>query len=326
MYKTAIIIFLLLNVHLQSVAQNPKLVFSAHWMPQAQFAGYYAAQDQGFYEAAGLDVEIIHPSAAVNAVEFLKTGQADIISLFLMTGIEVRQKGLDLVNIAQLSQHSAIMFVAHKNSGIESIEDFNGKHVGVWMSGFEELPRAMMQKYGVEVEWVPILSTVNLFLLGGIDVMTVMYYNEYNQIYLSGIDRDELNTFFAADYGFNIPEDGLYTLRHTALNRNADLRAFTEATLRGWAFAAENKDYVLELVLDQMHKNKIPANIAHQSWMLDKVLDLIDLGNDNQLAGKLNKDDFLHASDIIRSQHNIDFQLDYNDFFKPALELPQSNE
>lgn len=325
MHKSTSFFLLFFIVWMHATAQNPKLVFSAHWMPQAQFAGYYAAKDQGFYEEAGIDVEIIHPSASVNAVEFLATGQADIISLFLITGIEVRRKGLDLVNIAQLSKHSAIMFVANKNSGIETIEDFAGKKVGVWMSGFEELPRAMMNQQGIEVEWVPILSTVNLFLLGGIDVMTVMFYNEYNQLYLSGINRDELNTFFATDYGFNIPEDGLYTLRHTALNRQTELRAFTEATLRGWAFAAQNKDYVLELVLDLMRKNRISANKAQQSWMLDKVLDMLDLQNDKLIPGKLYEDDFKHAYKIIRSQHDANFQLEYNDFFKPVLKLPKSN-
>lgn len=312
-------------VWMHATAQNPKLVFSAHWMPQAQFAGYYVAKDQGFYEAAGIDVDIIHPSASVNAVEFLATGQADIISLFLITGIEVRQKGLDLVNIAQLSQHSAIMFVAQKSSGIETLEDFAGKKVGVWMSGFEELPRAMMDQHDIEVEWVPILSTVNLFLLGGIDVMTVMFYNEYNQLYLSGINRDELNTFFATDYGFNIPEDGLYTLRQTALNRQTELGAFAEATLRGWSFAAQNKEYTLDLVMGLMRKNSIPANKAQQSWMLDKVLEMLDLQNDKLTPGKLDKDDFNHACEIIRRQHDADFQIEYNDFFKPALQLPQSN-
>ncbi len=81
----------------------------------------------------------------------------------------------------------------------------------------------------------------------------------------------------------------------------------------------------LELVLDLMRKNRIPANKAQQSWMLDKVLEMLDLQNDNLIPGKLYEDDFIHAYEIIRSQHDADFQLEYNDFFKPALKLPQSN-
>ncbi len=325
MYKTTFSFILIFIAVMQALGQKPKLVFSAHWMPQAQFAGYYAAKDQGYYEEAGIEVDIIHPSASVNAVEFLATGEADVISLFLITAMQVKHKGLDVVNIAQLSQHSAIMFVAKKDSGIETIEDFDGKQVGIWLSGFDELPRAMMDKFAVEVEWVPLLSTVNLFLLGGIDVMTVMYYNEFNQIYLSGIDREELNIFFATDYGFNIPEDGLYTLRETAVNKKEELRAFVDATLRGWAFAAKNKDYVLQLVIDIMRDNRIPSNKAHQSWMLDKVLEMIDLDNKNLIPGKLHRDDFMQAFEIIRYQYDLDFQLEYNEFFKPALNLPQSN-
>ena len=163
-------------------AQENKLVFTPHWLPQAQFAGFYIAQDQGYYADAGIEVEIIHPSASVNALNFLIEGNADIISLFLITAVNAVNSGIDLVNVAQISQHSAIMFVSKKSSGIETLEDFEGQKIGIWMSGFEEVPKALLSENNIIAEWVPIMSTVNLFLLGGLDIMTAMWYNEYNQI------------------------------------------------------------------------------------------------------------------------------------------------
>ncbi len=300
-------------------AGSETLVFAPHWLPQAQFAGYYVAQDQGFYTEAGLDVEIIHPSAAVNAIHFLEDGRADVISLFLVTALEALRNGLDLVNIAQISQHSAIMFVSMKDSGIETLEDFEGKKVGVWMSGFREVPEALMQSRDIAVEWVPILSTVNLFLLGGLDVMTVMWYNEYNQLYLTGIDRDEMNTFFLADYGFDIPEDGLYVLEHTLEERPEDLRAFVEATLRGWEYAAANREYAVQLVVDLMRKNYVSSNRAHQRWMLSKVLETHCLQDKEVQVSQLHPDDFQHTVSIIESIRNVAFPVQYHDFFKPVL-------
>ena len=179
-----------------NISAQKKLVFSTHWLPQAQFAGYYMAQKMGFYQDAGLNVAIIHPPATVNAVEYLQSGKADIVSLFLITAIEKRLEGLDIVNIAQMSEHSAIMFVAKKGKGIETLDDLDGKKIGIWKSGFEEVPNALIQTHGFDVEWVPIMSSVNLFLMDGIDLMTVMWYNEYDQIYLSGINHDEMKAFY----------------------------------------------------------------------------------------------------------------------------------
>lgn len=318
--KRLVIFYILIFIGITHTAgQENRIVFSPHWLPQAQFAGYYAALDQGFYAEKGLDVEIIHPSATINALTFLEEGQADIISLFLVSGLEAFRNGVDLVNIAQLSQHSAIMFVSKKESGIASIEDFQGKKLGIWMSGFQEVPQALMVERNIQPQWIPIMSTVNLFLLGGIDIMTVMWYNEYNQLYFSGIDPDELNSFFLSDYGYNIPEDGLYTLRQTLNDRPDELRAFTEASMRGWAYAAANREYTVELVVNTMRKANIPSNKAHQRWMLDKVLEMQQTNDKVVYPTQLHPVDFENTISIIERVRNTSFSLGYHQFFQPVI-------
>lgn len=311
-----LLICLITNVQ----AQDNKLVFSPQWMPQAQFAGYYIALDQGFYKEAGLDVEIIHPNASVNALNFLKEGKADVISLFLVTGLDAALNEVDLVNIAQISQHSAIMFVTKKSSGIDELDKLRGKRIGVWKSGFEEVPMALLSERQIDVEWVPILFSVNMFLLGGIDAMTVMWFNEYHQIYLCGIDENELNTFFMSDYGYDIPEDGLYVMQPTFANRSDDLRAFVEATLRGWQFASENRDYTVNLVVEKMLKANIPTNKAHQQWMLDKVIETQLLNEKNLQAGELLRSDFDKTLNILRLMGKNNDTIYFEDFYKPLMQ------
>jgi NitT/TauT family transport system substrate-binding protein len=80
---------------ISSFGQLPKLTFTPHWLPQAQFAGYYVADKMGFYRAEGIDVEIVHPSASVNATENLINGKSDIISLFLISAISLKSSGVD---------------------------------------------------------------------------------------------------------------------------------------------------------------------------------------------------------------------------------------
>jgi NitT/TauT family transport system substrate-binding protein len=317
--KSVLLLIFLLLVLPETQAQGSKLVFSPHWLPQAQFAGYYVALDQGFYQEAGLDVEIVHPSVTVNAMEHLKQGTADVISLFLVTALTARSEGIEMVNIAQFSQHSAIMMVSMKSSGIETLHDFHGKKIGIWMSGFEEVPKALINEYQLEVEWVPILSSVNLFLIGGLDVMTVMYYNEYNTIYLSGIERDELNTFFLSEYGYDIPEDGLYVLSETRREREDDLRKFVQATMKGWDYAAENKEYTIDLVVDLMRKEHIPSNKAHQTWMLNTVLKMKHIEDKPIKRTQLYVNDFDKAVSILKERGIISRACSYDEFFKPVM-------
>jgi NitT/TauT family transport system substrate-binding protein len=296
-----------------------KITFTPHWLPQAQFAGYYVADKLGFYKSEGLDVEIVHPSASVNAIESLANGKSDIISLFLITAISSKNSGVDLVNIGQFSQNSALLFVTKKERNINKLSDLNGKEIGVWSSGFDEVGKALIHSNNYKVEWVPILSTINLFMIGGIDAMTIMWFNEYNQIINSGLNEDELTTFFFSDYGFNIPEDGIYCLNKTLSNRKGDLEKFMRATLKGWEYAKEHRAETVDIVLEIMKKEHIPTNKTHQSWMLDKVLELIEPGNKNVKKGELAESDYQKTQQILIDGGYMNTKIDFKDFYRPVI-------
>ncbi len=300
--------------------QLPKLTFSPHWLPQAQFTGYYVADKLGFYEEEGIDVDIKHPSASINVAEMLKKGKSDIITLFLTTAISYKNKGYDLVNICQTSQNSALLFVSKKERNFTSLADYNGKRIGVWKSGFDEVGKALIHSKNYLVEWIPINSTVNLFLFDGIDAMTVMWYNEYHQIINSGYNEDELNTLMFSDYGYNIPEDGIYCLNKTYIERKDDLKKFVKATLRGWEYAKNHKDEAINIVLDIMRKNHVATNKPHQEWMLDKVLKLFEPGQKNIKIGELLESDFNKTQKILIDGGYTNDNLQFNEFYKPLIE------
>jgi len=317
--KIILIIFLFM-ISFCVFAQNEKLTFSPQWLPQAQFAGYYVAMDQGFYKDEGLDVTIIHPSASASAFDYLKKGKADVISSFLMDGIKQRAKGVPLVNIGQLSQHSALMMVTKKSSGISQLKDLNHKRLGIWNSGFDDIPIAMMRENNYQIELVRVLNTINLFLMDGVDALTVMYYNEYDQIINSGVNEDELNKFFFSGYGFDIPEDGWYCLESTYSEKKEALQKFIKATLKGWEYAAQHKDYTIHLVVSEMNKAHVACNKAHQSWMLDRMLDLIEPGNKNVEKGHLLEQDYYRAVNILKSRILSDYKdsdLLLENFYRP---------
>lgn len=302
-------------------AQNEKLVFTPHWIPQAQFAGYYVAMDQGFYVDEGLDVEIVHATANIASLDLLKNGKADVVSSFMLDAIEQRANGVPLVNIGQLSQHSALMMVTKKKSGIDTYQKLHNKKLGIWSSGFEDVPLAFMQERGIRMDLIRILQTVNLFLVDGVDALLVMYYNEYDQINNCGIDEDELNTFFFSDYDLDIPEDGIYCLADSLNNKGDTYAGFLKATLKGWEYASQHKEYALDLVIGEMNRAHLPNNRVHQRWMLEKVLEMMHPGKKKVTRGQLLKTDFDRAMEVFKmAKGKQGYQtFGFEQFYRPPV-------
>jgi len=307
-------------------AQMPEVVFMPHWLPQAQFAGYYVAQEKGFYEEAGIKVKIVHPSASIMPTESLLSGKVDVISLFLVTAMTTVGNGAEMVNIAQMSQNSALLFVTKKSKNIKTIQELSGKKIGIWKSGFDEIPKSLVNSLNIKVIWVPILSSINMFMLDGVDAMTVMWYNEYDQIINAGYNPEELNTFFFSRHGCNMPEDGLYCLKNTYNTRKQDLRKFAEASLKGWEYAETHPEETIEIVLEVMKKNHIPTNYAHQQWMLEKVLELMKPPLEKGNKGYLSEITYEKAAKKLLSNGFLKSITPYSEFFKPVLSFKNDDQ
>ena len=289
------------------------------WLPQAQFAGYYMALQKGFYSELGLQVKIIHPNASRIATESLKNKEVDVISLFLVSALTAQDKGVPLVNVGQLSQNSALMIVAKKNKNFKSIKDLQNKRIGIWKSGFDEIPKALIAANRINVTWVPILSSINMFIEDGIDAMTVMSYNEYDQIINAGFNPEELTIFKFSDLGFNIVEDGLYCLDSTRRMRPQDLGKFVQATLKGWAYAEQHREETIQVVLDWMKKEHVATNYAHQKWMLDQMCLLMKSPSKNIKNGQLSETDFKKAQTILFQSAVIKAKNPFVLFYKPVV-------
>ena len=252
-----------------------KVIFTPQWFPQAQFAGYYMAQELGLYNKYGLNVIFQHKPPQRKLFSVLMDKNADFVTDFLSSGIKMRSNGAKIVNIGQISQHSALVFVARKSSGIKKLEDINGKKVGIWMVDFQEIPRALLEKHKIKAEIIPVVSGIELFLWHGIDVIAVMWYNEYHELLASGINEDEMTSFFFKDYNLDIPEDGIYCLQETYEKNPEMCRKFVKASIEGWKEAFKNKKRTLEIIRKYCRENHIPYNNSHQSWMLNRMEELI---------------------------------------------------
>ncbi len=269
------------------------------WSPQAQFAGYYTALDKGIYRKHDIDLTIISGGPNYSSATYLAKGKADFALLWLTTALKEQAAGVKLVNIAQIVQKTSIMLIARKSSGIRTPADMNGKKVGLWGGDFAIPPHAFFKKFHIRVHEVPQSYTVNLFLRGGIDVTSAMWYNEYHTIIDSGVDPDALKVFFLKDEGLNLPEDGLYALEKT-VNNDPDLaREFVAASLEGWQYAFAHPDEALDIIMKYMRAAKIPANRMHQKWMLARMRDLIMPQGNTAGYGRLARSDYETTARIL---------------------------
>lgn len=284
------------------------------WSPQAQFAGYYVALDKGIYARHGIDLKILKAGPGHIPTQALQSGTAEFAVLWLTTALQHRSTGMKLVNLAQIIQRSSMMLISKKSRGINTIADMNGKKVGLWGGDLSIPPRALFAKQGVKVREVPLSHTVNLFLRGGIDVTSAMWYNEYHTILNSGVDREELNVVSLNEQGMNFPEDGIYAMERTLRKDPALAEAFVTASLEGWRYAFAHPDEALDIVIRYMREAKIPANRTHQKWMLDRMRDLIMPGNAQGTPGLLNEKDYEAVGRAMLNEGLIRSYPDYLSF------------
>jgi len=293
-----------------------KASFMPHWLPHAQFAGFYVAYEKGIYEKHGIDLKIIPGGPRRWSIAYLKEGKADFVTLWLSSSIKMRAEGLKVVNISQIVQRSGFMLVAKKTSGINSIIDIHNKKVGLWGTPFDLRPKALFRKYDIKVTVVPQSASLSLFLRDGVHVASAMYYNEYHTLLNSGLDRHELTPIFFRDYGLDFPEDGIYTLEDR-LTSDPDLcRSFVNASQEGWLYAFANPDDAVDIVMKLLRDAHIPANRVHQKWMLEQMRDLTlrDTGSGPQW--KLSKEGFNRTCGEMKRAGFIERIPDYNELYK----------
>jgi len=296
----------------------PEVTFLPDWVANAQYAGYYMAEETGIYKKYGMKVKIISYQPFITSRDLIKEGKADFAVLWLADALELKASGVDIVNIAQLSSRSSLMLITKKKSGIKTLNDMNGKKIGIW-SESELQPKALFNKYHLDVNIIPIGSSNNLFLRDGVDITCANWFDEYNSIINSGLNADELNTFFFADYGLNFLEDGIYCLSDK-LKKDPKLCAdFVNATLEGWMYAFDNPEKVVDVVVNHAKKDKLPVNRIHQQWMLDRYKDLYFPNGKTAINTNLSAKDYEFVGTVLKENGLIKQIPSYENFYQPVI-------
>ena len=240
-------------------AQDNNVTLQLKWVTQGQFAGYYAAQAQGYYTDEGLTVEIKPGGPDIAPEQVTAGGGADVITTWMAPGLAARERGVPLVNIAQPFKQSGLLLTCRKDAGVESTKDFPGKTLGVWFFGNEYPFYAWMAKLGYSTEGgkdgVEVLKqafNVDPLIQKQAACISTMTYNEYGQVLKAGLTPDELKVFNYRDEGVGMLEDGLYVMEDKLKDPAfvEKMTKFVRASMKGWEYARAHPEETAQIIVD----------------------------------------------------------------------------
>lgn len=284
------------------------------WFTQAQFAGYYAAEANGYYADQCLDVEIKEGAVEIVPQSELANGNVDFAIAWVPKALQTREAGADIVNIAQVFARSGTLQVSFADSGIESPSDFEGRVIGNWGFGNEYEVFAAIGAAGLDpasdVTLVGQQFDMIALLEGEIDAAEAMTYNEYAQV-LEAINPDtgelyqpsDFNVVNYQDEGVGMLQDAIWAdadkLANDAAYRDQAVR-FVAASLQGWAYCRDNVESCASIVTDAGST----LGASHQQWMMNEVNRLIWPASDG--IGAINESDWNRTVEISQSTPNLD--------------------
>lgn len=266
------------------------------WLPQAQFAGYYVALDQGYFEEEGFDdVEIVPSGGDIVPQDALVAGDVDFAIAWVPKVLgTLEASGAELTDIAQVFQKSGTLQVSFKGDGVASVADFEGKRIGSWGFGNEWEIFAAMAAEGLDSTSVSITTqdfSMNALLDGDVDAAQAMTYNEWAQI-LEVVNPATGALYQPEDFDVVSYEDTEGAMLQDAIwadtarledpaYADAAVR-FLKAITKGWLFARDNPEDAAAITYDAAINAEaaFPVGPVHQLWQMNEVNKLIWAGGD----------------------------------------------
>ena len=228
------------------VAALDQVSLQLKWKHQFQFAGYYAALEQGFYRNAGLDVSIREGGPDIDVAETVAGGKANF-GVCNSSVLRERAMGHRLVVLAAIFQHSPAIILVLRRADISSVSELRGRTL-MDMPGSDEIA-AMLKREGVDHAALPRVvhdGNPRDLLAGRADAMVAYSTNEPFVLEQLGAPY---RTFSPAAYGIDFYGDNLCASEAEVKAHRDRVAAFRAASLKGWAYAIAHKEATVDLIL-----------------------------------------------------------------------------
>lgn len=247
------------------------------WKHQFQFAGYYAAQEKGFYREVGLDVQIMEIKAGEESIDKVIEGKAEF-GIGMSDLILHRANGQPVVALAAIFQHSPLIILTPKTSGIDNIHALKGKRLGLEAHSAELI--AYIEDEGISLKEINLLPhgySVDKLISGKVDAMTAYSTDEPFMLLNQGI---EYSTFTPRAVGIDFYGDTLFTSESQIKEHPDRVSAFLAASLKGWQYALNNSEEIIEIIYSKYTQRHSRDHLAFEAKMSKHLImpDVVEIG------------------------------------------------
>lgn len=266
------------NVNMASSnLQLKEVVLQLKWQHQFQFAGYYAAIDQGYYEDVGIKVKLVEAFSFIDPVESVLQGYADfgIGSSDILISFANDEP---VVALAAIFQHSPLVLVVNTESSISHIHDIVGKRVMLEPHSDELFAYFIFEGFSVEqLIQYPHIFDPSPLINNEVDAMSAYITDE---IYLLEEAEFSYKLFSPRTGGIDFYSDILFTTQNTINNDPQLIKDFLEASFKGWDYAFNNEDQVIDLILSEYSTRHTREHLKYEAQRMRELImpDIIEIG------------------------------------------------
>jgi len=293
-------------VALANDKEMDQVVLQLKFDHQFQFAGYYAAKQQGYYRQAGLEVDIRLPNEKDSSVEQVVNGAANFgvgsSSLLLK-----RNNGLPVVVLAVIYQHSPYVLIMPKGDKLANLRSLADKKVMISAQGEEII--AFLMKHGLpmdDIEFVDHSFDLNDLTSGKVGAMSGYVTNQVHTLEKLGYEYSAYNTRSA---GIDFYGDNIFTSEQEISEHPERVQSFVTASLKGWQYALSHPKEIAKLIKYSYHSKKSIADLEAEAF------EMVDLIQPQLLQlGHMSVKRWQHIADIYTSLNMLPADFDVSPF------------
>lgn len=253
------------------------LVLQLKWAHQFQFAGYYAAVEKGFYAEEGLNVRIAPAIPGQDPIHSVLDGEATY-GIGASDLVLLRGQGHPVVALAAIYQHSPLVLLASRSSGIESVHDLVGKRVMIEQQSASIL--AYLRDEHIPMDMLDIRHhrfSPTALIEGEVDAISAYTTDEAFVLEQAGVDYRVLSPRAS---GIDFYGDTLFTTATEVDEHPQRVDAFVRASLRGWRYALANPEEIIDVIWSRYSQRHSRAHLAYEARHSEALIsaDIVELG------------------------------------------------
>lgn len=293
--------------HINENTQLEKVSLQLHWKYQFQFAGFIAAKEKGFYKEAGLDVELKEYALGTNIIEDVMNKKSDY-GIYNSNILVSYLHNKEIKLISSYFKRSALVLIV--NPEINSPKDLIGKKImAIGKEDFLLNFKSVVDEYKLpidELHFVDHSYSIDEFVDGNVDAMTAFISDQPHKLDQLGIKYNIINP---SDMGlFNLQLE-LFTSKEEAQNHASRVKAFRDASIKGWIYALNHKEELIDIIYEKYSHNISKDDLIAESKEIERLIlpKTYDVGSVDE--------NFLHRQfEEFKISYNIKEDKNINDF------------